>query len=74
MVQINWDRILSIKAVSLTDEEIEDLFPMVIRCDVESIDDIHNLKALMKLLQEMLQHKDNQVNNLTLLLYIIVVF
>lgn len=62
MVRMDWDRILSIKAESLTDDEIEDLFPMVIRCDVDDIEDVNNLRALMKVSQEMLQHKDNQVS------------
>ncbi|XP_015607794.1 centrosomal protein of 290 kDa isoform X2 [Cephus cinctus] len=66
MLHIDWDRVLSVKAVSLTDEEIEDLFPTVISCEVEKIDNMHNLKALMKLSQEMLQHKDNQVESLLL--------
>lgn len=63
MVQVDWDRILAVKAVTLTDDEIEDLFPMVIRCEIEEVDDIKNLRALMKLSQEMLQYKDNQVIN-----------
>lgn len=64
MVQIDWDRIRAVKAVSLTDDEIEDLFPMVIRCEIEEVDDIYNLRALMKLSQEMLQYKDNQASDL----------
>lgn len=63
MVQVDWDRIRAVKAVTLTDDEIEDLFPMVIRCEIEEVDDIKNLRALMKLSQEMLQYKDNQVIN-----------
>lgn len=61
MVQVDWDRIRAVKAVSLTDDEIEDLFPMVIGCDTEQVDNINNLRALIKLSQEMLQYKDNQV-------------
>lgn len=63
MVRMDWDRILMIKAESLTDDDIEDLFPMVIRCDIDDVESIKNLRALMKLSQEMLQHKDNQVCN-----------
>ncbi|XP_043268988.1 centrosomal protein of 290 kDa [Venturia canescens] len=66
MVRVDWDRVLSIKAESLTDDEIEDLFPMVIRCDIDDVEDVNNLRALMKLAQEMLQHKDNQVESLLL--------
>ncbi|CAG5073805.1 Similar to cep290: Centrosomal protein cep290 (Drosophila melanogaster) [Cotesia congregata] len=66
MVQMDWDRIRGVKAVSLTDDEIEDLFPMVIGCDTEQVDNIHNLRALIKLSQEMLQYKDNQVESLVL--------
>ncbi|XP_046753485.1 centrosomal protein of 290 kDa [Diprion similis] len=66
MVRMNWERVLSVKAAALTDEEIEDLFPMVVSCDIENVENIHNLKALMKLSQEMLQHKDNQVESLLL--------
>lgn len=61
MVEIDWDRIRAVKAVSLTDEEIENLFPSVVKCEIETIDDVHNLRAIMKLSQEMLQYKDNQV-------------
>ncbi|KAF7992720.1 hypothetical protein HCN44_005064 [Aphidius gifuensis] len=66
MVEIDWDRIRAVKAVSLADEEIENLFPIVIKCDIETIDDIHDLRAIMKLSQEMLQYKDNQVESLLL--------
>ncbi|XP_012276740.1 centrosomal protein of 290 kDa [Orussus abietinus] len=66
MVQINWERILAIRPAQLSDEEIEDLFPMVVRCNVDDVDDAYNLKVLMKLSQEMLQHKDNQVESLLL--------
>lgn len=61
MVRTDWESILSVNAATLTDQEIEDLFPMVVSCDVDSVDDVYNLKILMKLSQEMLQHKDNQV-------------
>lgn len=64
MVRMNWELVLSVKPSALTDQEIEDLFPMVVSCEVESVENIHNLKALMKLSQEMLQHKDNQVDTL----------
>ncbi|XP_046435026.1 centrosomal protein of 290 kDa [Neodiprion fabricii] len=66
MVRINWERVLSVKPAALTDEEIEDLFPMVVSCDIDNVENINNLKALMKLSQEMLQHKDNQVESLLL--------
>lgn len=61
MGRTDWDRILSVNASSLTDEEIEDLFPTVVRCDVNEIADIHSLRTLMRLSQEMLTYKDNQV-------------
>lgn len=64
MVRTDWDRILSINASSLTDEEIEDLFPAVVRCDVDEIVDIHGLRTLVRLSQEMLTYKDNQVGKL----------
>ncbi|XP_012225384.2 centrosomal protein of 290 kDa [Linepithema humile] len=66
MVRTDWDRILSVNASSLTDEEIEDLFPTVVRCDVNEIADIHSLQTLMRLSQEMLTYKDNQVEALLL--------
>ncbi|XP_072743789.1 centrosomal protein of 290 kDa isoform X2 [Anoplolepis gracilipes] len=66
MVRTDWDRILSVNASSLTDEEIEDLFPTVVRCDVNEITDVYNLRTLMKLSQEMLTYKDNQVEALLL--------
>ena len=68
MVRMDWDRILSIKAESLTDDEIEDLFPMIIRCDINYVEDIHHLRALVKLSQEMLQHKDNQVRSVIIIM------
>jgi len=64
MVRTDWDRLLSVNASSLTDEEIEDLFPAVIRCDVDEIADIHGLRTLVRLSQEMLTYKDNQVRKL----------
>ncbi|KYM95179.1 PREDICTED: centrosomal protein of 290 kDa [Cyphomyrmex costatus] len=66
MVRTDWDRILSVNASSLTDEEIEDLFPAVVRCDVDEIADIHGLRTLVRLSQEMLTYKDNQVEALLL--------
>ncbi|XP_011868015.1 PREDICTED: centrosomal protein of 290 kDa isoform X2 [Vollenhovia emeryi] len=66
MVRTDWDRILSVNASSLTDEEIEDLFPTVVRCDVDEIADIHGLRTLVRLSQEMLTYKDNQVEALLL--------
>ncbi|KMQ92334.1 centrosomal protein [Lasius niger] len=66
MVRTDWDRILSVNASSLTDEEIEDLFPTVVRCDVNEITDVYNLRTLMRLSQEMLTYKDNQVEALLL--------
>ncbi|XP_011049830.1 PREDICTED: centrosomal protein of 290 kDa [Acromyrmex echinatior] len=64
MVRTDWDRLLSVNASSLTDEEIEDLFPAVVRCDVDEIADIHGLRTLVRLSQEMLTYKDNQVEAL----------
>lgn len=65
MVEIDWERIRAVKAISLTDDEIEDLFPIVIKCEIEKIDDVFDLRAIMKLSQEILQYKDNQVCNLS---------
>ncbi|KAG5345889.1 CE290 protein, partial [Acromyrmex heyeri] len=62
MVRTDWDRLLSVNASSLTDEEIEDLFPAVVRCDAEEIADIHGLRTLVRLSQEMLTYKDNQIS------------
>lgn len=62
MVEIDWDRVLSINPVSLRDEEIEDFYPMVAECDIEEVSNIHNLKVLFKISQEILQYRDNQVN------------
>ncbi|KAG5322462.1 CE290 protein, partial [Pseudoatta argentina] len=64
MVRTDWDRLLSVNASSLTDEEIENLFPAVVRCDAEEIADIHGLRTLVRLSQEMLTYKDNQVEAL----------
>ena len=69
MVRTDWDRLLSVNASSLTDEEIEDLFPAVVRCDVDEIADIHGLRTLVRLSQEMLTYKDNQVRKLFLIMY-----
>ncbi|KAK2580640.1 hypothetical protein KPH14_007746 [Odynerus spinipes] len=66
MVQTNWERIFSLNVSSLTDEEIEDLCPTIIRCKVDEVTDIHNLQTLMRISQEMLQYKDNQVESLLL--------
>lgn len=46
----------------MSDEEIEDLFPTIAQCDVNEITDLNNLRTLMRLSQEMLTYKDNQVN------------
>lgn len=62
MVAVDWDRVLSINPQSLKDEEIEDLYPMVVECDAEEINNIHNLQVLFKISQEILQIKDSQVN------------
>lgn len=70
MIRTDWDRILSINVSSLTDEEIEDLFPEVVRCDVNEITDVYNLRTLMRLSQEMLTYRDNQVKNLFAIMYI----
>nr|XP_050862423.1 centrosomal protein of 290 kDa isoform X1 [Vespula vulgaris] len=64
MVRTNWERIFSLNVSSLTDEEIEDLCPTIMRCNVDEISDIHNLQTLMRISQEMLQYKDNQVESL----------
>lgn len=61
MGRTDWDRILSVDPSSLTDDDMEDLYPAMISCDVDDISDIHNLRILMKLSQEVLQYKDNQV-------------
>ncbi|XP_020710825.2 centrosomal protein of 290 kDa isoform X2 [Athalia rosae] len=66
MVRVNWEQILSVRASALTDQEIEDIFPMVVSCDVEDVESIQNLRVLMKLSQEVLQYKDNQVESLLL--------
>lgn len=62
MVAVDWDRVLSLNPLSLKDDEIEDLYPMVVECDAEEINNIHNLQALFKISQEILQIKDSQVN------------
>ncbi|XP_029158200.1 centrosomal protein of 290 kDa-like [Nylanderia fulva] len=66
MGRTDWDRILSVNASSLTDDEIEDLFPAVVRCDVNEITDVYNLRTLVRLAQEMLTYKDNHVEALLL--------
>ncbi|CAK9795503.1 Centrosomal protein of 290 kDa [Anthophora quadrimaculata] len=66
MGRIDWDRILSADPSSLTDDDIEDLYPAMISYDVDEISDVHNLRTLMKLSQEILQYKDNQVESLLL--------
>ncbi|XP_043474631.1 centrosomal protein of 290 kDa isoform X2 [Leptopilina heterotoma] len=64
MVAVDWDRVLSINPQSLKDEEIEDLYPMVVECDAEEINNIHNLQVLFKISQEILQIKDSQIESL----------
>ncbi|KAK1134937.1 hypothetical protein K0M31_007703 [Melipona bicolor] len=66
MGRTDWDRILSVDPSSLTDDDMEDLYPAMISCDVDEISNIHNLRILMKLSQEVLQYKDNQVESLLL--------
>ncbi|XP_034174302.2 centrosomal protein 290kDa [Osmia lignaria lignaria] len=66
MGRTDWDHILSIDPSSLTDDDMEDLYPAMISCDVDEISDIHNLRTLMKMSQEILQYKDNQVESLLL--------
>lgn len=70
MVHTDWDRILSVNASSLTDEEIEDLFPAVVQCDVDEITDVHNLRTLMRLSQEIMTYKDNQVKEINYYVFI----
>lgn len=70
MVHTDWDRILSVNVSSLTDEEIEDLFPAVVRCDVDEIIDVHSLRTLVRLSQEIMTYKDNQVKKTNYLLRI----
>lgn len=64
MGRTDWDRILSVDPSSLTDDDMEDLYPAMISCDVDEISDVHNLRILMKLSQEILQYKDNQVTTI----------
>ncbi|XP_043248630.1 centrosomal protein of 290 kDa [Colletes gigas] len=66
MGRTDLDRILSIDPSSLTDDDIEDLYPAMISCDVDEISNLHNLRVLVKLSQEILQYKDNQVESLLL--------
>lgn len=61
MVYTDWDRILSVNASSLTDEEIEDLYPAVVRCNVDEVTDVQSFRTLVKLSQEIMTYKDNQV-------------
>lgn len=70
MVHTDWDRILSVNASSLTDEEIEDLFPAVVRCDVDEITDVQSLRTLMRLSQEIMTYKDNQVKIKLFVMYL----
>ncbi|XP_035723608.1 centrosomal protein of 290 kDa-like isoform X1 [Vespa mandarinia] len=64
MVRTNWEQIFSLNISSLTDEEIEDLCPTIMRCNIDEISDVQNLQMLMRISQEMLQYKDNQVESL----------
>ncbi|XP_017893114.1 centrosomal protein of 290 kDa [Ceratina calcarata] len=66
MGRTDWDRIFSADPSSLTDDDMEALYPAIISCDVDEISDTHNLRTLMKLSQEILQYKDNQVESLLL--------
>ncbi|XP_054003238.1 centrosomal protein of 290 kDa isoform X1 [Hylaeus anthracinus] len=66
MGRTDLDRILSIDPSSLTDDDMEDLYPAMISCDVDEISNLHNLRVLMKVSQEILQYKDNQVESLLL--------
>ncbi|XP_078036495.1 centrosomal protein 290kDa isoform X1 [Augochlora pura] len=66
MGRTDWERILASDPSSLTDDDMEDLYPTLISCDVDEISDIHNLRTVMKLSQEVLQYKDNQVESLLL--------
>lgn len=74
MVRINWERIFSLNVSSLTDEEIEDLCPTIMRCNVDEISDIKNLQTLMKISQEMLQYKDNQVSQIRFFVFLCLFF
>ncbi|XP_033329753.2 centrosomal protein 290kDa isoform X1 [Megalopta genalis] len=66
MGRTDWVRILASDPSSLTDDDMEDLYPTLISCDIDEINDIHNLRTIMKLSQEVLQYKDNQVESLLL--------
>jgi len=61
MVHTDWDRILSVNVSSLTDEEIEDLFPVIVHCDVDEISDTYSLQTFIRISQEILSYRDNQV-------------
>jgi negative regulator of sigma E activity len=61
MVHTDWDRVLSVNVSSLTDEEIEDLFPVIVHCNVDEISDIYSLRTLIRISQEILSYRDNQV-------------
>ncbi|XP_076766849.1 centrosomal protein 290kDa [Xylocopa sonorina] len=66
MGRTDWDRILSADPSLLAADDMEELFPAIISCDADEINDVHNLRILMKLSQEILQYKDNQVESLLL--------
>ncbi|XP_066583835.1 uncharacterized protein [Prorops nasuta] len=66
MGRTDWDRILSINPSSLTDEDIEDFYPAIINCNVDEISNVANLQTILKVSQEILQYKDNQVESLLL--------
>lgn len=61
MGRTDWDHLLSTDPSSLTDDDMEDFYPAIVSCDVDDISDIHNLRTLIKLSQEILQYKDHQV-------------
>lgn len=63
MDELDWEKI-SRQKISLFDEdELQELVAEIIECQGDGIENVGSLRALFRISQQLLQHKDNQVKN-----------
>jgi hypothetical protein len=61
MVQLDWDRLLSLSLDNLSEEEKDDLYGSLIWYDPEPNIDADQLKVLFHVTQDVLKYKGEQV-------------
>nr|XP_018912753.1 PREDICTED: uncharacterized protein LOC109041048 [Bemisia tabaci] len=65
MTVLNWENVLEFSANNLTEDLKDELGSELVKCDIESQSDVSKLQHMLKISQQILLYKNEQVEALT---------